>query len=312
MELGFLDVLAAHGYAMPSAEQLARAAMTSVDEDYVREMGGLRYRLGRVEALVTLTNHGIGPAFVRALGAMGYERLAPDALVRLRSAGVDTTEVRRFNAHAGRRLTVDELRLAHERMGEVPPAPAPPAAPDAPAVPTPDSVPPRGEGGDTPLTGRWVVHATRDGWVDLELFWSDDTNWRRRYRASSLRVGAGSLALEQDAGTFEMTGALQGGRGSGALRFTPHRDFVRTLRTLGIRGTVTVTDHNLKNLAWGEISAAPLRELQEIGYRSLTLEEIQSLGIFGVTSRFARTANAGAATPMPVDELIDLGRRARP
>lgn len=312
VELALLDTLGAYGYATPTTAQLARVAVTSVDVDYVRDMAAVGYRLGRVEALVRLTNHSIDASSIRALEGMGYRGLAPDVLVRLRTQGLDVARIRQLNADAGRTLDVDELFAARRRS----------VAPSRPPAATPVSLGDR----TTPLEGRWVVHATRGSSADFELFWSDDTNWRQRIPAAALReVGVAStdgtraLRIEQDAGRFELEGRYADGRGAGTFRFVPDRDFVATLRSLGVTGLDAMSDHQLKNLAWGGMSEADVREFVALGYAPLALRDLIDMAIFQVDPAFVRRARAaGVPADAPIAKLIDLrrqtgsGERVRP
>jgi hypothetical protein len=184
----------------------------------------------------------------------------------------------------------------------VPAADVPAADVPAADVPAADVPAPRGaprvaahEPGDgtTPLAGRWVAHATRDGVVDFEVFWSDGTNWRQALDGAALRAGAGpALSVVRDAGAFDLDGMLRDGRGTGALRFRPARGFGAVLAGLGVRGAGTPTDHQLKNLAWGGVSAAAIREFLALGYGPLTLRDAQDLAIFHVTPDYARAMRA--------------------
>jgi hypothetical protein len=329
VELALLDTLAAYGYATPTTAQLARVAVTSVDADYVRDMAAVGYRLGRVEALVRLTNHSIDAGFVRGLAAAGYPQLAPDALVRLRTQGLDLARIRQLNASAGRTLTVEELVAARRRRGESSSAGPSSTAPDAPsAAPSANrnvdqsrvtftTAGPEGDG-STPLEGRWVVHSTRGSWADVELFWTDDTNWRQSLPTAALRdVGAPpgerTLRIERDAGRFELEGALRDGRGAGKFRFFPNRDFVTTMRAIGITGLEAVSDHQLKNLAWGGMSGADLREFVAMGYAPLSLRDAIDMAIFQVDPGFVRRARAaGVPADAPIRKLIDLRRQTAP
>ena len=308
LPLALLDELQAHGYARPTTGEYARLALTGVDAAYVRAMSALGYRLGTVSSLVRLYNGGVGPAFVRALAAQGYDGLTPSDLLRLSNQGISADFVRVANAGVTRRLTVSELVERRQRVqaGGIPRTPTPRAT-DAPAA--------SGPRGDTPTTGRWVVHRTRDGMLDLELFWDDATNWRRWIPASALDAGEGGagLRIAQDAGTFALDGALRDGGGGGAMRFRPNRAYAATLRALGVTGVDTVGDHQLKNLAWGGVSAVAVRDFQALGYAPLALDEAIDAGIFGVTPTYARAVRAagvpGAETMRGVIDLRHRGVR---
>jgi hypothetical protein len=150
--------------------------------------------------------------------------------------------------------------------------------------------------------------------VDFEVFWSDGTNWRQALDATALRAGAGpALVIAQDAGTFDLDGAVRDGRGTGALRFRPARGFGAVLSSLGVRGADAPTDHQLKNLAWGGVSAAAIRDYLALGYGPLTLRDAQDLAIFHVTPGYARAMRAlGIAGTETVRGIVDLRHQGVP
>jgi|GEM_PF-920692 len=327
--LALLDELAAQGYATPTTDELVRAGTSGADVRYLREMAALGYRLRTLPALVSTYNVGVDPTFVRELAGAGYGRLGTAELMRLRTQGIDADFIRRINASTGRTLSVDELVSLRTRGTEAP-APAPGEvgtilammmATPAPITPTSAVPDPAGftPDGTTPTTGRWIISRARGGSAYLELLWDDDTQWRRGMELAELsgvsagEVGAstpvsGSFRIEQDAGTFELEGAFQDGRGDGFLRFRPHRQFASTLRALGISGVGGgLTDHQLKNLAWGGMSAASVRGLRELGFTSLSLREVIDLAIRNVTPDYVRAMRAlGVTGTETVDGVIEL------
>jgi hypothetical protein len=159
-----------------------------------------------------------------------------------------------------------------------------------------------------------VAHATRDGVVDFEVFWTDGTNWRQALDVAALRADAGpALSIVRDPGTFALDGTLRDGRGTGALRFRPARGFGAVLASLGVRGADAPSDHQLKNLAWGDMSAAAIREFLVLGYGPLTLRDAQDLAIFHVTPAYARAMRAlGVAGAETVRGIVDLRHQGVP
>jgi hypothetical protein len=309
--LALLDELRAQGYAPPTTEQLVRVGLTGVDLPWLREMRALGYRLGTLGQAVELSNQGVGPAYVRELAALDYQGLTAGELRRLRVQGVDAAFVRQANARAGRRLAVGEL-IALRVRGETAAAPAPAAPTTSATAPAAEPVRDDAAASETPTTGRWVVHGIRDGMADLELFWSDGTNWRRRFAVAALGPGDGDTGrrIAQDAGSFILDGDHRDGVGRGTLRFQPNRGFAATLRALGIAGADSVGDHQLKNLTWGGMSAAHVRELQALGYGPLALGDVVDLAIFEVTPNYARAARAaGLPGAETVRGIIDLRHR---
>ncbi|HEX8832359.1 MAG TPA: hypothetical protein VF705_14385, partial [Longimicrobium sp.] len=115
-----------------------------------------------------------------------------------------------------------------------------------------------------------------------------------------------AFRIEQDAGTFEFRGAFQDGGGTGSFRFRPNRRFVATLRSLGLEGDAS--DHQLKNLAWGGVGAAEIREFRTANVAPLTLRGVIDMAIFRVEPEYARELAALGYRGISTAQLIDLWR----
>ena len=305
VELTYIDELIAQGYARPSIDALVTAGMSGADLRYLRAMGALGYRLGTVDALVSLSNNGVDPEHIEELATLGYRGLPVEDLRSMRNDGLTAARIRDMNARAGRQLSVQEL-MERDAMRKV-------AANAARAVRSLTNA-------STPREGRWVIHRVQGGSVDLELFWSDSTNWRRSFPSSAF-VGitpselgastrrAASFRIDEDAGDFEFEGALGGGAGAGSFTFHPERGFLAQVRELGIAGTDEATDHDLKNLAWSGVSLADVRDFHGLGFAPFAFEQAVELAIFQVTPDYARTMKSlGLTGTSSVSEVIDLWR----
>jgi hypothetical protein len=113
--------------------------------------------------------------------------------------------------------------------------------------------------------------------------------------------------LEQDAGVFEFEGTFQSGRGAGRFRFQPNHSFAATVRSLGVQDVDDLSDHELKNLAFGGISAAATRELMALGVTPLTRRDLVDLAVRQVTPAYVRGLRAaGLAEGTPVADIIEL------
>ncbi len=312
-----VEELAKQGYAMPTAAGLVRLGLSGADLRYLREVGALGYRFRTVGELISFSNSGVTPGSIRALAEIGYRGLPAASLVHLQNHSLSADRVRQMNERAGRRLTVAELvalRSRGETAAAAPAiapasfAPVPAPAPQAPVAPAPV--------GSTPLAGSWVVSGTQGSFANLRLDWDDGTNWDRWIRIASLRgidardinAGASPVAfrIEQDAGTFEFSGAFQNAHGTGAFRFRPNRGFAATLRSLGLEGPVS--DHQLKNLAWGGVGAAEIREFRAAGVAPVTLRGVIDMAIFRVEPEYVRALAALGYRGITTAELIDLWR----
>lgn len=304
--LAFLDELAAQGYERPTTQELVRAGTSGADLRYLREMGALGYRLGTLNALVRMSNSSVTTAYIRALSALGYGGLSAADLVRMQNHSLSADTVQRMNARAGRQLSVNELLNLRMRV-------------DTPAdIPASTASTPVGPAASTPLAGRWILSGTRGAAARLELRWDDDTQWRRAIELAELSGISGdeitsdaslpvTFRVEQDAGTFDFEGSFQAGSGTGRFRFQPNHRFIPVLRSLGVGGVGEVTDHQLKNLAFGAISAVAVREFQSLGFESLTLGDLLDLAIRQVTPAYARQLQSlGVSGADTVSGLIDL------
>jgi hypothetical protein len=192
----------------------------------------------------------------------------------------------------------------------------------------------------TPTAGRWTLASVVTDTFALEVFWDDGTNWPRRIAFAELHGAAPrdiaastpaavTFRVERDAGDFEFEGTFYRGRGAGTFRYRPDRRFADTLRALGVAEVDGLGDHDLKNLAWGDLSADAVREFRAMGLAPLRGRDLVELAIRFVTPEYARALRAlgvpGAGTVaglvelrfngVPVDyvrELDALGYRGIP
>ena len=171
---------------------------------------------------------------------------------------------------------------------------------------------------ETPLTGHWSIHRTDGPRAELELFWTDRTNWRHWTALSRLRglsvdeiVSPGSEAVSfrimEDAGTFVFDGAVGGGRGGGEFRFGPDRGFVEVLASLGVLDEGDASDHQLKNLAYGGIGAREIREFRDLGVGLSSLEEVLGLAVHHVSPEYVRAMRSlGVPDATGISEIVTL------
>lgn len=313
LTLDFLDELTKLGYATPTRVELVTAATSGVDLEYLREMNVLGYRAQSLSGLVALYNEGVEPAFIRRLAALGYRALGVAELLQLRNQDVDSSFIVAANARARRRLSVSEL--VRIRMTGSETAPPSPVREDAPAAV--DSEPATAPFvDDTVVTGRWALHTLRDGALQLDIEWANVNQWRRVIRVDDLidlrreDFAAGfdrrRFRIEQDAGVFTFVGQFDGGAGSGDFSFAPNKDFLSTLRSLGVRDADRIGIHQLKNLAFGFMSAERVRGLMGEGITPLRLNEVVDLAIYQITPEFVRQMKAQGYTDLTVRRLVDL------
>lgn len=170
---------------------------------------------------------------------------------------------------------------------------------------------------DTPLRGRWTLDPVSGKQAELEVFWVDDTNWRRtvplsrftglttRDLMSAVPVPV-AFRMEHEAGVFEFEGHIQRGRGTGDFRFTPKREFIQALRSIGLSGIDSVSDHQLKNLAWGGVTSEDIRDFHAHGFSHL--DQVVDFAIFGVTSGYVKALSGLGYSSLSASQVIDLWR----
>ena len=313
LTLDFLDELTKQGYATPTRVELVVAATSGADLEYLRAMSALGDRAQSLSGLVALSNEGVEPAFIRRLAALGYRALGVAELLQLRNEDVDSTFIVAENARARRKLSVGELiRL---RMNGSESAPASPVRDDAPAAA--DSAPVAAPFvDDTVVTGRWALHTLREGTFQLDIEWANVNQWRRvigvddliDLRREDFAAGfdRGRFRIEQDAGVFTFVGQFGGGAGSGNFSFAPNKDFLSTLCSLGVRDADRIGIHQLKNLAFGFMSADRVRGLMAEGIEPLRLNDVVDLAIYQITPEFVRQAKAQGYMDLTPRRLVDL------
>lgn len=108
--IAYLDELARQGYARSvTTAGLVRAGEHGAGLRYLREMGALGYRVGTLDALITLRDHGVTASYVREMAELGYRGIAAPEATRLVDHGVRPAFIRELAAMGYRNLPLDRL-----------------------------------------------------------------------------------------------------------------------------------------------------------------------------------------------------------
>ena len=93
-----VDELGRHGYDKPDVDDLVAMGIHGATADYVREIAGAGYRLGKSEGLVKFRIFGIDGRFIRDMAAIGpqFARLSAEDLVQFKIFGVKPELVRAY------------------------------------------------------------------------------------------------------------------------------------------------------------------------------------------------------------------------
>lgn len=111
-----------------------------------------------------------------------------------------------------------------------------------------------------------------------------------------------SFELRRDAGTITFEGEMSGRRGQGTFDVVPDRGYLGDLARLGHR----LDDDQAYAAVVHDIHRDFVRDVVELGYRTLDWDHLVSFRIHGVTPEFIRRVNSGKATPASVDRLVDM------
>lgn len=162
------------------------------------------------------------------------------------------------------------------------------------------------------LKGSWSAHIRDDGSINLQVH-RDNSTWGQSYARTAftgltdamLHASNNSPArfsMIRDAGRFDYDGVFGDGEGGGHFVFTPNRAFVRTLESLGI-SSGELDDDQLFWLACADVSADFIREMQSLGYRG-DLDLYKRFRIHGVNSEFIRSVRELGYNSLTAEDLV--------
>jgi hypothetical protein len=162
--------------------------------------------------------------------------------------------------------------------------------------------------------GTWTATKQDGAALHLSIIWQPSSQWGQSIPLAELPgLSEGEIAvpasgpvrfrLEREAGTFELDGVFQDGRGTGHFRFQPNRGFASTLRSLGIQEADDLDDHQLMRLALARVTAGSVREFRDLDYQGLTVRDLVRMAVHGVTPEFVRELDAAGYSGLDVREL---------
>ena len=162
------------------------------------------------------------------------------------------------------------------------------------------------------MHGAWQI-ATGEGKLHLDISRGYSSHWGQSMDPAAF-TGLSSQAMNakgetpvkfeliRDAGTIHFTGSFSNGEGVGRFTFEPNRNYVSTLRSLGVSGEADDED-KLFSLTMSDVSAAFIREMQSLGYRE-NLDRYVAFRIHGVSPQFVRDLRALGYNSLTSDQLV--------
>jgi hypothetical protein len=113
-----------------------------------------------------------------------------------------------------------------------------------------------------------------------------------------------AFEIVRDAGTFQLQGFLQGGRGGGPFRFLPNANFANEMRALGYSG---LSEEKVFVMAMHDVSIAYVRGLSAEGIRPESVDKLLSMRIHNVTTEYVRAMrDLGYSTELTPDKLVTM------
>jgi hypothetical protein len=111
--------------------------------------------------------------------------------------------------------------------------------------------------------------------------------------------------MRREAGTLSFNGSFQNGRGEGDFTFASDPEYVRKLRSMGVRfGSTRGDDHELMNLALFDVSTAFIRSMRNVGYDE-TLDKYVAFRIFRVDPEYVREMASLGFDHLSADKLTE-------
>lgn len=156
------------------------------------------------------------------------------------------------------------------------------------------------------------VGASRQRRLQLQMNLDDERNWSNW--GQSVPVSAFSnlpanldppqdvaFELRREAGVIRFTGRFENGRGVGHLYFTANRAFERDMEQQ--TGDV-FTERELFTFALLDVSRTFVKELQDLGYTTVTLDDARKARIHGVTKEYIQMLRAEGLRDASLDEAV--------
>jgi hypothetical protein len=116
-----------------------------------------------------------------------------------------------------------------------------------------------------------------------------------------------AFELQREAGRVRFEGSFRDGKGSGHFEFIPDAGYASRLEAAGARiGAGSIEPSKQLLMLMLDITSSRIREMGELGYTSMSLEQVVSSGIFRVTPKMVREFRDAGYRDLSLDMLTKL------
>lgn len=120
-----------------------------------------------------------------------------------------------------------------------------------------------------------------------------------------------TFEMRREAGNITYEGTFRNGKGAGQFVFTPNRNYVSTLRSLGLsfdlgrkhRNRERSEEEDLYELALFDVSTAFIKQMQAEGFKT-TLDKYLQMRIFDITPEYIREMRSLGFKDLDEDDLV--------
>lgn len=109
-----------------------------------------------------------------------------------------------------------------------------------------------------------------------------------------------NFSIAREAGTIDMQGTFQNGKGSGPFRFTPNRSFASGMQTRGF----DFSDENLFTAVALDLTTSFVDDLLSAGFQNLDTDDLFKAKIFKITPQFMQEMASIGFPNLDMEDLV--------